>query len=88
MGLGSPHGSRSALPYMYFFPFIRMAQGIIKKKVEEKGFGFIAVEGSEDLFFHMSACNGAFPNLREGTTVEFEVEDSPKGKRATNVVPV
>lgn len=62
-----------------------MAQGIIKKKVEEKGFGFIAVEGSDDIFFHMSACNGQFNNLPEGTAVQFDTEESPKGKRAVNV---
>lgn len=33
MGLGSPYGSRLALPCIYFHSFIRMAQGIIKKKI-------------------------------------------------------
>jgi CspA family cold shock protein len=65
-----------------------MAQGTIKKKVQEKGFGFISVEGGEDVFFHMSACNGQFDSLSEGTPVAFDLEDSPKGKRAVNVVPV
>lgn len=62
-----------------------MMTGTIKKKVENKGFGFIAVEGGEDIFFHMSACNGQFNNMPEGTAVQFDTEESPKGKRAVNV---
>ena len=57
------------------------------KKIMEKGFGFIAAEGLEkDLFFHRNALNGVtFEDLREGDTVSFDVEDSPKGKNAINV---
>lgn len=62
-----------------------MPSGVIKKKVQDKGFGFISVEGSDDVFFHMSACNGQFDGLREGASVQFDLEDSPKGKRAINV---
>jgi CspA family cold shock protein len=65
-----------------------MPTGTIKKKVQEKGFGFISSEGSDDLFFHMSACNGQFDVLQVGATVSFDTEDSPKGKRAINVVAV
>ncbi|MEQ1849491.1 MAG: cold shock domain-containing protein [Candidatus Peribacteraceae bacterium] len=61
-----------------------MEHGTIKKKTE-KGFGFIAMENSPDLFFHLSACNGAFDSLAEGQAVTFDLEDSPKGKRAINV---
>lgn len=62
-----------------------MLTGIIKKKIEEKGIGFISIEGSEDLFYHMSACDGQYDNLQEGMTVTCDSEDSPKGKRAVNV---
>ncbi len=63
-----------------------MPTGTIKKKME-KGFGFIAPQdGSADLFFHMSACNGQFDSLQEGQTVSFDIEESPKGPRAQNVV--
>ncbi len=57
------------------------------KRLTDKGFGFIAVEGEEkDLFFHMSALSGAtFEDLQEGDAVTFETEDSDKGPRATNV---
>jgi cold shock CspA family protein len=47
-----------------------MQKGTIKK-VMEKGFGFIGVEGQEkDLFFHMNELqNFDFNDLREGDTV-------------------
>lgn len=57
------------------------------KRLTDKGFGFIAVEGEEkDLFFHSSALiDATFEDLREGDAVTFETEDSDKGPRATNV---
>ena len=60
--------------------------GSIKKKTD-KGFGFIKSEGQEkDLFFHSNSVVGTtFNDLREGDSVTFETEDSPKGKNAVNV---
>lgn len=60
--------------------------GVIKK-LTDKGFGFIAVEGQEkDLFFHTnSLVDVQFSDLHEGDAVSFETEDSPKGKNAVNV---
>ena len=57
------------------------------KRLTDKGFGFIAVEGEEkDLFFHSSSLiDVTFDELREGDAVTFETEDSDKGPRATNV---
>ncbi|HLA26166.1 MAG TPA: cold shock domain-containing protein [Patescibacteria group bacterium] len=62
-------------------------QGVIKKKIADKGFGFIAVEGQEkDLFFHSNSLVGVtFDEIQEGDNVTFDVEDSPKGKNAVNV---
>ena len=62
-----------------------MPSGIIKKKMLDKGFGFISVEGQEDVFFHMSATDGQFEAMPEGQAVTFDIEDNPKGKRAINV---
>ena len=61
--------------------------GVIKKLIADKGFGFIAVEGQEkDLFFHSnSLVDVQFSDLKEGDAVTFDVEDSPKGKNAVNV---
>ena len=66
-----------------------MQKGTIKK-VMDKGFGFIGVEGqSKDLFFHINELqNVSFDDLREGDTVEFETEDGPKGLSAVNVSKV
>lgn len=62
-----------------------MATGTIKSKLE-KGFGFISVEGSDDVFFHNSACNGMFDNLQIGQTVTFEMQQGEKGPKASNVM--
>ena len=62
-----------------------MATGVIKTKTD-KGFGFIKLEGSADVFFHNSACNGQYENLSVGQTVQFDVEQGDKGPKASNVV--
>ena len=63
-----------------------MAQGTIKR-LTERGFGFIAQEGSDkDLFFHSSELVGVdFNDLKEGDSVSFEIGESPKGPNATKV---
>ena len=63
-----------------------MPSGTIKKKME-KGFGFIAADNGSEVFFHLSACNGNFDGLQEGQAVTFDIEQSPKGPRAANVMP-
>ena len=64
----------------------RMAQGTVKWFNDAKGYGFIQVEGGEDVFVHYSAiqANG-FKSLSEGDRVEFEVTKGPKGLQASNV---
>ncbi|MDD4319623.1 MAG: cold shock domain-containing protein [Candidatus Peribacteraceae bacterium] len=63
-----------------------MATGTIKKLIADKGFGFIAVDGKGDLFFHSSEVQDAsFDDLREGQTVEFNEGSGPKGPRAEQV---
>ncbi len=54
----------------------------------DKGFGFIAIEGGEDVFFHMSSYNGNFEELQEGQAVTFDMGKGPKGPKAENVVLV
>ena len=61
-----------------------MKQGQIKRKVSDRGFGFILSEGKE-YFFHSSQCETNFESLNEGEKVQFNVETSPKGPRATDV---
>jgi len=57
------------------------------KKLTDKGFGFISIEGDEkDLFFHGNELqNVKFEELQEGDKVSFEKTDSPKGPNATNI---
>jgi CspA family cold shock protein len=64
-----------------------MASGKVKWFDTKKGFGFIQQEGGPDVFVHYSSIGGnGFKNLEEGQTVEFELIDSPKGPKASNVV--
>jgi CspA family cold shock protein len=64
-----------------------MATGIVKKVVSERGFGFITADDGKDYFFHRSALAQSldFDRLAGGEKVEFEIEQDPKGARATNV---
>jgi CspA family cold shock protein len=66
-----------------------MVTGTVKWFNESKGFGFIAPsDGSADVFVHFSAIQGdGFKTLAEGQTVEFEVEQGPKGLQAAKVTP-
>lgn len=63
-----------------------MQQGTIKR-LTDRGFGFIAVEGSDkDLFFHSKELQGVqYNDLKEGDRVQFEIGESPKGPNAVNV---
>lgn len=65
-----------------------MAQGVIKWFDNKKGFGFIAQdEGGQDVFVHFSSISGeGFKTLDEGDRVEFEVNQSDKGLKASNVI--
>jgi CspA family cold shock protein len=63
-----------------------MARGTVKWFSDQKGYGFIAAEGSTDVFVHHSAIEGSgFRTLHEGDHVEFEVKQSDRGTEAANV---
>jgi CspA family cold shock protein len=63
--------------------------GTVKWFNASKGYGFIARDGGEDVFVHHSAIQGeGYHTLEEGQRVEFEVETSPKGLKAINVLTV
>ncbi|MDQ0903192.1 MULTISPECIES: cold-shock protein [unclassified Paenibacillus] len=64
-----------------------MATGTVKWFNAEKGFGFIEVEGGNDVFVHFSAIQGdGFKTLDEGQNVEFSVVQGNRGPQAENVV--
>ncbi|MEK9159345.1 MAG: cold shock domain-containing protein [Patescibacteria group bacterium] len=61
-------------------------KGIIKK-LDDRGFGFISIEGQKDIFFHANDCSeGNFKDMHEGDAVSFETASSEKGPKAINVV--
>jgi CspA family cold shock protein len=61
-------------------------QGTIKRLVRDRGFGFIRSAEAQEVFFHRTSLqNLNFDSLREGDTVEFEVQQGEKGPRAVNV---
>ena len=66
---------------------VTVATGTIKKVVADRGFGFISAEDAKEYFFHRSGLDSSldFDRLVGGEKVEFDVESSPKGPRATRV---
>ncbi|MCU1349892.1 MAG: putative cold-shock DNA-binding domain protein [Acidobacteria bacterium] len=63
--------------------------GTVKWFNDAKGFGFITMEGGEDVFVHFSAIQAqGFRSLAEGAQVEFDVVQGPKGLQAANVNPI
>ena len=63
-----------------------MAQGTVKWFNAEKGYGFIAVDGGEDVFVHYSVIQAdGYRSLDEGQRVEFEITQGQKGAQADQV---
>ncbi|MDR3239360.1 MAG: cold-shock protein [Clostridiales bacterium] len=64
-----------------------MKTGTVKWFNAEKGYGFISVQGEDDVFVHFSAINSdGFKTLEEGQEVQFDVVQGAKGPQAANVV--
>jgi len=62
-----------------------MVNGTVDFFNDTGGYGFIETDDSDDdVFFHMEDVGGE--DLTEGTEIEFDIEQAPKGPRATNVV--
>lgn len=63
-----------------------MTQGTVKWFNADKGFGFIEIEGGDDVFVHFSAIQGeGFKSLEEGQKVTFDIEQDQRGAQAANV---
>jgi CspA family cold shock protein len=64
-----------------------METGTVKWFNDAKGFGFITREEGGDVFVHFGDIQEhGFKSLAEGQAVQFDVVDSPKGLKASNVV--
>ena len=60
-----------------------MKKGTVKFFNQTKGFGFITSETEEkDYFVHST---GLADQINDGDSVEFDLEEDPKGMRAVNV---
>ena len=63
-----------------------MEHGTVKWFNNEKGFGFITVDGGDDVFVHFSAIQGdGFKSLEEGQEVEFTIVAGARGPQAAEV---
>jgi CspA family cold shock protein len=64
-----------------------MARGTVKWFNDDKGFGFITVDGGNtDVFVHFSAIQTpGFRSLAEDQRVEFDITQGPKGPQAEYV---
>ena len=66
-----------------------MKKGTVKWFNAEKGFGYISVEGEDDVFVLFSAINAdGYKTLEEGQEVEFDVVQGAKGPQAANVTRI
>ncbi|ANB56062.1 cold shock protein CspB [Anoxybacillus sp. B7M1] len=64
-----------------------MQNGKVKWFNNEKGYGFIEVEGGADVFVHFTAIQGdGYKTLEEGQEVSFEIVQGNRGPQAANVV--
>ncbi len=63
-----------------------MAEGTVKWFNGEKGYGFIAVDGGQDVFVHYSAIQSdGFRTLEADQRVELEITQGQKGPQAEDV---
>ncbi len=62
-------------------------KGTVKWFNAAKGYGFIQRSTGDDVFVHFSAIQSSgYRSLDEGSQVEFEVKQGPKGLQAENVM--
>jgi len=72
--------------FLICFGGIQMNTGTVKWFNAEKGFGFIATEGGNDVFVHFTAIQGdGFKTLEEGQKVTFDIINGNRGPQAANV---
>ncbi len=61
--------------------------GVVKKYIEERGFGFITPDaGGDDIFVHVKALKSG--TLTQGCRVEYELSKDPEGRKRASKVTV
>jgi CspA family cold shock protein len=66
-----------------------MVTGRVKWFNDTKGYGFIEVEGGDDVYVHYTAITGdGFRTLAENQLAEFDVVEGEKEPQASNVKKV
>ena len=64
-----------------------MARGTVKWFSNDRGYGFIAAEGEQEVYVHHSSIEGdGFRTLHEGEQVEFDLKSGEQGAHTAHVV--
>jgi len=64
-----------------------MARGTVKWFSDQRGYGFIAAEGEQEIYVHHSSIEGdGFRTLHEGEQVEFDLKSGDRGAEASHVI--
>jgi CspA family cold shock protein len=88
-GPGGPRRSSKPPAKAAVAPTGPKSRGKIKKMVRDRGFGFIRGEDGKEVFFHRSGMNGTdYDAMDEGQTVEYVIQEGPRGARAEYVKAV
>jgi len=60
--------------------------GTIKRVIRGRGFGFIQAEDGKEVFFHHSSLvEPSFEDLQGGESVDFDLPEDRRGRRAVHV---
>ena len=63
-----------------------MTTGVVRRLIEDRGFGFVSNSSGKDIFFHYSQLDGIkFNSLHEGQSVSYRVGLGVKGFEARDI---